>query len=127
MIQTAAMSNRQRAGFAIRKRGLERGWQKRLAKGWQKVGEGLAKGWRRVSGFPCTLQFRKPRGARLDTLVCDSMDNRKGGTAEGGTSREPPPNATQARMGTCPIRIQTSLDTQIALFLESNKEKTLST
>ena len=30
------------------KRGLERGWQKRLAKGWRKVGEGLAKGWRRV-------------------------------------------------------------------------------
>ena len=24
------------------KRGLERGWQKRLAKGWRKVGEGLA-------------------------------------------------------------------------------------
>ena len=31
-----------------RRRGLERGWQKRLAKGWQKVGEGLAKGWQRV-------------------------------------------------------------------------------
>ena len=30
------------------KRGLERGWQKRLAKGWRKVGEGLARGWRRV-------------------------------------------------------------------------------
>ena len=30
------------------KRVLERGWQKRLAKGWRKVGEGLAKGWRRV-------------------------------------------------------------------------------
>ena len=29
-------------------RGLERGWRKRLAKGWRKVGEGLAKGWRRV-------------------------------------------------------------------------------
>ena len=29
-------------------RGLERGWQKRLAKGWRKVGEGLAKGWHRV-------------------------------------------------------------------------------
>ena len=26
------------------KRGLERSWQKRLAKGWRKVGEGLAKG-----------------------------------------------------------------------------------
>ena len=30
------------------KRGLERGWRKRLAKGWRKVGEGLAKGWHRV-------------------------------------------------------------------------------
>ena len=29
-------------------RGLERGWQKRLAKGWRKVGERLAKGWHRV-------------------------------------------------------------------------------
>ena len=55
------------------KRGLERGWQKRLAKGWRKVGEGLAQGWRRVSGFPCTLQFRNSRGARLETRVCDSM------------------------------------------------------
>ena len=27
---------------------MERGWQKRLAKGWRKVGEGLAQGWRRV-------------------------------------------------------------------------------
>ena len=63
------------------KRGLERprGWQKRSAKGWQKVGErlakgwrrvgeGLVKGWRRVSGFPCTLQLRNSRGARLETL-----------------------------------------------------------
>ena len=48
---------------AHEKRGLERGWQKRLAKGWQ-----------RVSGFPCTLQFWNSRGARLETLVCDSMD-----------------------------------------------------
>ena len=55
------------------KRGLERGWQKRLAKGWRRVGTGLAKGWRRVGGFPCTLQFRNSRGARLETLVCDSM------------------------------------------------------
>ena len=66
-------------------RGLERGWQKRLAKGWRKVGErlakgwrrvgtGLAKGWRRVGGFPCTLQFRNSRGARLETWVCDSME-----------------------------------------------------
>ena len=30
------------------KRDLERGWQKRLAKGWRRVGEGLAKGWHRV-------------------------------------------------------------------------------
>ena len=30
------------------KRGLERGWQKRLAKGWRRVGEGLAQGRRRV-------------------------------------------------------------------------------
>ena len=44
------------------KRVLERGWQKRLAKGW-----------RGVSGFPCTLQFRNSRGARLETLVCDFM------------------------------------------------------
>ena len=43
---------------------------KGLANGWQK---GLAKGWRRVSGFPCILQFRNSRGARLETLVCDSM------------------------------------------------------
>ena len=53
------------------KRGLERGWKKRLAKGWRR----LAKGWRRVSGFPCTLQFRNSRGARLETWVCDSMDD----------------------------------------------------
>ena len=39
------------------KRGLDRGWQKRLAKVWWKVGEGLAKGLQRVGGFPCTLQF----------------------------------------------------------------------
>ena len=30
------------------KRGSERGWQKRLAKGWRKVGEGLTEGWHRV-------------------------------------------------------------------------------
>ena len=75
------------------KRGLERGWQKRLAekvgrkgwqrvgerlaKGWRRAGEGLAKGWRRVSGFPCTLQSRNSRGARLETLVCDSMEDRE--------------------------------------------------
>ena len=29
------------------KRGLERGWQKRLAKGWRRVGKGLAKGWQK--------------------------------------------------------------------------------
>ena len=30
------------------KRGLERGWQKRLANGWRKVSERSAQGWRRV-------------------------------------------------------------------------------
>ena len=46
------------------KRGMERGWQKRLAKGWRRVGTGLAKGWRRVGkGFPCTLQFCNSRSA----------------------------------------------------------------
>ena len=51
-------------------------------------------------------------------LRADSWNNRKGGTAEGGTRREPLPNATQARMDTRPIRIKTSLDTyQNALFL----------
>ena len=30
------------------KRGLERGWQKRLAKGWRRVGEALAQGWHKV-------------------------------------------------------------------------------
>ena len=39
------------------KRGLERGWQKRLAKGW-----------RRVSGFPCTLPISEfPRHPFRDT------------------------------------------------------------
>ena len=33
----------------------------------------LAQGWRRVSGFPCNLQFRNSRGACLETRVCDSM------------------------------------------------------
>ena len=46
-----------------------------MAKGWQKVGEELKQGWRRVGGFPCTLQFQNSRGARLETRVCDSMDN----------------------------------------------------
>ena len=55
------------------KRGLERRWQKRLAKGWRRVGKGLAKGWQRVGGFPCTLQFRNSRGTRLETRVCDPM------------------------------------------------------
>ena len=36
---------------------VERDWQKRLAKGWRKVGEGLVKGWRRVGEFPCTFQL----------------------------------------------------------------------
>ena len=40
------------------------------------------------------------------------------GTAEGGTRWEPLANATQARMDTYPIRIETGLDTyQNALFL----------
>ena len=34
--------------WAHGKSGLERGWQKRLAEGWRRVGEGLAQGWRRV-------------------------------------------------------------------------------
>ena len=53
--------------------GLERGWQKRLAKGWQTVGTGWAKGRQRVGGFPCTLQLCNSRGARLEDWVCDSM------------------------------------------------------
>ena len=55
------------------KRGLERGWQKRLAEGWRKVGERLAKGWRRVGEFPCTLQYCNLRSALLEKGVCDSM------------------------------------------------------
>ena len=46
------------------KRGLERGWKKRLAKGWRKVGEGLAKGWHRVgkglAGFLARSNFAIP-------------------------------------------------------------------
>ena len=47
------------------KRGLERGWQKRLAKGWRKVGERLAKGWQRVGeglakGFLAPSHFGVP-------------------------------------------------------------------
>ena len=42
-------------------RGLEKGWQKRLAKGWRKVGERLAKGWHRVgeglAGFLAPSNF----------------------------------------------------------------------
>ena len=34
-----------RVPIAHGKRGLGRGWQKRLAKGWRRVGTGLAKGW----------------------------------------------------------------------------------
>ena len=51
---------------------------KGLAKGWRGVGEGLAKGWRRVGEgladflAPSTY-LRNSRGARLETLVCDSM------------------------------------------------------
>ena len=51
------------------KEGLKRGWQKRLAKGWQRFGEGLAQGWRRVGGFPCTLQYCNFRSARLEEGV----------------------------------------------------------
>ena len=40
---------------------LGRGWQKRLAKGWRKVGEGLAKGWHGVgeglAGFLAPSSF----------------------------------------------------------------------
>ena len=42
----------------------KRGWQKRLAKGWRKVGEGLAKGWHRVgeglAGFLAPSNFAIP-------------------------------------------------------------------
>ena len=42
------------------KRGLERGWQKRLAKGWRKLGEGSANGWR-ISLHPPISEFpRRP-------------------------------------------------------------------
>ena len=51
------------------KRGLERGWQKRLAKGWRKVGEGLAKGWHRVgeglADFLAPSNFGISRGAHV--------------------------------------------------------------
>ena len=53
------------------KRGLERGRQRRLAKGWRNVGEGLAKGWR-VSLHP---PIRNSGGTHLEDLVCDSMVN----------------------------------------------------
>ena len=55
-------------------------WRGVGRKGWQRVGallaqgsEGLAKGWQRIGGFPCTLQLRNSRGARLEDRVCDSM------------------------------------------------------
>ena len=48
------------------KRGLERGWQRRLAKGWRRVGEGLARGtWRRVALHPPISEF--PRRPFRDT------------------------------------------------------------
>ena len=50
----------------------------------EKVGKGLAQGWRRVGEFPCTLQFRNSRGARLETRVCDSMDCLRGGHLQNG-------------------------------------------
>ena len=60
-----------------RKQGLGEGLAEKvckgLAKGWRRVGTRFSKGWRRVRGFPCTLQFRNSRGARLETRVCDSM------------------------------------------------------
>ena len=46
------------------KRGLERGWKKRLAKGWHRVGEGLAKG-SRISLHPPISEF--PRRTFRDT------------------------------------------------------------
>ena len=58
-------------------RGVGRKVGKGLAKGWQGVGEGLAKGWRRVgeglADFLAPSNFEISRGARLETLVCDSM------------------------------------------------------
>ena len=59
------------------------GWRGVGRKGWQRVGEGLAKGWQRVGGFPCTLQFRNSRGARLEKLVCDSMASVEGTKTNG--------------------------------------------
>ena len=47
------------------KRSLERGWQKRLAKGWRRVGK----------GFSCALQLCDSRNARLEERVCDSMES----------------------------------------------------
>ena len=48
-----------------RKRGLaekvgRKGWQKRLAKGWRKVGEGLAKGCHRVGEGLADADFLAP-------------------------------------------------------------------
>ena len=42
------------------KRGLESGWQKRLAKGWHRVGEGLAKGQRISLHTPISEFPRRP-------------------------------------------------------------------
>ena len=51
-------------------------------------------------------------------------NNRKGGTTEGGTPREPFPNTTQGRIDTYPRCIQTGLDTyRNALSLQPNIEK----
>ena len=72
------------------KRGLERGWQKRLAKCWRRVGErlakgwhrvgeeGLAKGWQRVGGFPCTLQLCNSRDACLESGSPKPHPSRRG-------------------------------------------------
>ena len=43
------------------KRSLKRGWQKRLAKGWHRVGEGLGKGRQRVSLRVAPSNFAIPK------------------------------------------------------------------
>ena len=53
------------------KKGLERGFQKRLAKGWRKFGEWLAQDWRRVgeglADFPALSNSEFPRRPFRDT------------------------------------------------------------
>ena len=60
----------QRVMGAHGKRSLERGWQKRLAKSWRKVGERLAQSWRRLS---LHHQLCNSRNSCLEEQVCDSM------------------------------------------------------